>query len=76
MVEFYIMGGTALVCTYSTDQVLLFLCAVLFHDVNAPVSSWVLFDTDATNMTIRVDFFARPFFRAYGTDVVSWRRFT
>ena len=61
VVEIYIFCGTALVCAFSTHQLFRFACAVLFQNINGPVSSWVFFATGAiADVTIHMQFSAGP----------------
>ena len=74
VVQLYISCGTALLCAFSTDQLLRFVFAVLFQDINGPVSSRVLFATGAiADVTIHIQFSSRPFLGANDTYVVNCR---
>ena len=74
VVELDIFCGTALVCAFSTDQLLRFVFAVFFQDINGRVSSRVLFATgDIADVTIHMQFSAGPFLGANDTYLVNCR---
>ena len=72
VVQLCIFCGTALLSASSTEQHFRFASAMFFRDINGPVSSSILFATGAiADMTIHMQFSARPLLRANDTYVVN-----